>query len=133
MKLAITGSRSYAADTWAWMAICMIAANLNATEIIHGGAEGVDAIAEDAAKQAQVPTRIMRPDYKAHPNCPKYAPLARNIEIVNMSNVVVAFWDGKSKGTLHTIKKAEAAGKLIRVYGPNGKPLNGFKLLEGIL
>jgi hypothetical protein len=133
MKLAITGSRAYAADTWAFMAICMIAANLDATEIIHGGAEGVDKIAQEAAEQSKVPTRILRPDYKAHPNCPKYAPLARNIEIVNQSNVVVAFWDGQSRGTLYTIKKAEIAGKLLRVYGPDGKPLSGFRLLEGLL
>jgi predicted Rossmann fold nucleotide-binding protein DprA/Smf involved in DNA uptake len=130
--MAVTGSRSYPADDWAFMAICMIAANVEATEIIHGGARGVDMIADSAAEQCRVPVRVLRPDYKSHANCPKYAPLARNVEIVNLSDVVVAFWDGESKGTLHTIKKAEEAGKLLRVYGPEGKPLAGFRMIGGL-
>lgn len=131
MKLAITGSRHYYphSPSWTFAAICMNVANLNATEIIHGGAVGVDSIAEDAAEQCQIPTRVLRPDYKAHANCPKYAPLARNIEIVKLSDLVIAFWDGKSKGTLHTIKQAEAAGKLFKVYGPDGTPIEGFSLV----
>jgi len=44
----------------------------------------------------------------------------RNTEIVAEADEVVAFWDGESKGTQDTIKKAKEAGKLKVVFGPTG-------------
>ncbi|MDJ1503538.1 hypothetical protein [Xanthocytophaga agilis] len=39
----------------------------------------------------------------------------RNAEIVKRADKVLACWDGESKGTASTIKKAEANGKLLKV------------------
>lgn len=44
------------------------------------------------------------------PDCNKYgkaAPLKRNLEIIDYSDIVLAFWDGKSHGTRHVIKNAK--------------------------
>lgn len=39
----------------------------------------------------------------------------RNAEIVAACDKLIAFWDGKSRGTQDAIKKARAAGKLLAV------------------
>lgn len=46
----------------------------------------------------------------------------RNAEIVKQADEVVAFWDGKSRGTQITIAMARAAGKPVTVYDAKGIP-----------
>ena len=72
----------------------------NVTEIVSGGAEGADNIAEHIADFLNVPIRIFRPDYK---NFHRRAPLVRNGQIVNYADKTVALWDGASRGTAYTI------------------------------
>ena len=43
------------------------------------------------------------------------APLKRNEQIIDYADMILAFWDGKSKGTKFVIEKARAAGKDVRV------------------
>lgn len=53
------------------------------------------------------------PDYKKYG---KSAPLIRNIEIINYTDVILAFWDGKSRGTKYVIENAKKINKQINVY-----------------
>ncbi len=57
---------------------------------------------------------IIRPEYDKFPA--KSAPIIRNETIVKMSDILLAFWDGKSKGTLSTIKLARKLWKEIIIY-----------------
>ena len=82
-------------------------------EIVSGGAEGVDSIAEYWAYIHWVPCRVFKPDWKAYG---KRAGAIRNKQIVDYCDKLLAFWDGKSKGTLISIEMAKAAGKLEKVY-----------------
>lgn len=79
---------------------------------VHGGAkDGVDDwFARHSVKYRQFIGRclIIRPDYKAFH--PKRAPLERNTQIVEWANALIAIWDGRSGGTLDTIKKAADKG-----------------------
>jgi hypothetical protein len=50
-----------------------------------------------------------------------------NTTIVRDSDVVIAFWDGKSTGTLDTIEKAKALGKPVGVVLPDGRVLSNMK------
>ena len=43
------------------------------------------------------------------------APLKRNITIIENANLVLAFWDGKSKGTKFVIDSCEKLGVEVRV------------------
>ena len=60
----------------------------------------------------------------------KRAGLIRNEKIVENSSVIVAFWDGESKGTFHTIQLAKKFNKDIYIYnfrkGELSKHLNLF-------
>ena len=80
--------------------------------IISGGANGVDKIAEDYADRHRISKLILRPKYNLYR---KNAPLIRNDEIVEISDKIIVFWDGKSRGTKHTIEYARKINKEIEI------------------
>ena len=80
--------------------------------IISGGASGIDSIAEKYADAQRISKLILRPSYKIYG---KAAPLKRNEEMVNLADQILVIWDGKSKGTEHTVKYAQKLGKQIKI------------------
>ena len=87
------------------------------TEIISGGAKGVDTSAHDYAKANGIKLTEFLPDYKKYPG--RVAPLKRNILIIEAADLVLAFWDGKSRGTKFIIDNCRKIGKRVIVYYPN--------------
>lgn len=85
------------------------------TEIISGGARGADTLAERYARERGIPLRVLRPDYAAHGRA---APLIRNQAIVDACELVVAFYDGVSKGTAHALRLARRRGVRLIVVVP---------------
>lgn len=81
--------------------------------IISGGAAGVDTIAEAYADKHKISKLILRPHYELYG---KAAPLKRNDQMVEICDKAIVFWDGKSKGTKHTIDYARKANKQIEIY-----------------
>ena len=73
-------------------------------EVISGGAKGYDTMAALWATLRGIAVTELRPDYKKHGRA---ATFIRNRAIVDRADVVVAFWDGKSRGTKYTIDYAE--------------------------
>lgn len=80
--------------------------------IISGGAKGIDAVAEQYAAAHGIESKVFKPDYARFG---KAAPLKRNDEMVELADMVLAIWDGKSHGTKHTIDYAEKIGKEVKV------------------
>ncbi len=115
-KVAIVGSRpsdNPSANAKVREAVHAYVASLPAdTVIVSGGANGVDSWAEEAAIKRGLNTLIFKPDWKAFG---KSAGFIRNRHIVNAAEQVVAFWDGYSKGTKHSIDLAQAQGKLVLI------------------
>lgn len=81
--------------------------------IVSGGARGADSLAEKYANENKINTDICLPDYNKYG---RKAPFIRNKQIVNGSDVIIAFWDGKSKGTKHSIDYAKSKGKKVIVF-----------------
>lgn len=102
MKLAIIGSRT--------LQIQNIGDHLplGVTEIVSGGAKGVDRGAAAFAKENHIPLTEFLPDYARYG---RGAPLKRNEEIAKYADMALAFWDGRSQGTKHTISLFEKLGK----------------------
>ena len=101
MKVAVVGSRGILApDIGAYVS--------NADEIVSGGAVGVDSCAAEYAKANGLRLTVFLPQYRLYGRA---APIVRNKQIVDYADRIVAFWDGKSKGTLSVIKYAEKIGK----------------------
>lgn len=116
MKLAIVGSRNF--NNYA--AICeginiIVDDYSEISEIVSGGAVGVDSLAALFAKDNAIPLIVFKPDWSTHGKAAGYL---RNIEIVNYADFVLIFWDGVSKGTKHDIDlciKHSKEHKLIMV------------------
>ena len=80
------------------------------TEIISGGAKGYDTMAAAWAILRGISVTELRPDYQKYGRA---ATFIRNRAIVDSADIVVAFWDGKSRGTKYTIDYAEKKNKEI--------------------
>lgn len=80
--------------------------------ILSGGAAGIDFFAEKYADKHKLSKIILRPQYNLYGRA---APLRRNEELVCIADEVLIVWDGKSKGTLHTIKYAKKKGKRLKI------------------
>ncbi len=101
MKIAIIGSRNIKnVEIGKYLFDC--------EEIVSGGAVGVDSCAAEYAKKNNIKLIEFRPEYERYG---KAAPIVRNKKIVEYSDRVIAFWDGKSKGTLSVINYAKKMGK----------------------
>lgn len=115
MRIAIVGSRKYLY----LKKIVKLVDNIKAEKpvIVSGGAPGPDSYAEMLANSRELPVDIYPVNrHGIKPNDRKEFAIRakeRNTSIVENSDIVVAFWDGKSKGTLDTINKAESAGKPV--------------------
>ena len=111
MKVAVIGSRSITNfDLGAFLPE-------GTTELVSGGAPGVDTVAQRYADQTGIPITVFRPRYDKYP--PKIAPLKRNIEIIEYADLVLAFWDGKSRGTKFVIDNCKKLGREYKLFVRN--------------
>ena len=106
MKLAIVGSRD--------IKYIFIAEYLptDVTEIVSGGAKGVDTLAENYADKHKISKLILRPQYNKYK---KGAPLKRNEKMIELADRVLVIYDGKSNGTKYTIDYAKKLNKQVNV------------------
>lgn len=118
-KIAVVGSRDFVNSDLIDLYISKL--NKDVT-IISGGARGVDLDAELAAQYHGLKTVIFYPDYKKYPG--KRAPIERNKLIVNECDELVAFWDGKSKGTKSAIDMALKQKKPVTIIYDNESQVN---------
>lgn len=91
--------------------------------LVSGGAEGADTIAEEYAEERfseniRLFPYIIRPNYKSFG---KYAPLRRNKQIAQIANYMVAFWNGKSRGTAHAIECMHSLDKTVEIFFSDGR------------
>jgi len=75
------------------------------SQIISGGARGADSLAARYAKDNNISLIEYLPDYTKYK---KKAPFIRNKLIVSNSDVMIAFWDGISTGTKHSLDYAKS-------------------------
>ena len=115
MKVAIIGSRSVCVDDLAPYLPC------ECTEIVSGGAKGVDQCAAEYARKHGIKLTEILPQYEKYG---RGAPIVRNKAIVDHADLVLAFWDGVSRGTQSVIRYCEKSGTpctVIRVS--KGRPV----------
>ena len=83
------------------------------SEILSGGARGVDSSARRYALLAGIKLTEFLPEYYKYG---RSAPLRRNIAIIENSDLVLAFWDGSSPGTRFVIENCHRLGIPVKVY-----------------
>ena len=109
MKVAVIGSRGITvSDLGKYLPA-------GTTEIVSGGAKGVDTSAREYALAHGVKLTEFLPEYDKYG---RGAPLKRNITIIEHADVVLAFWDGKSRGTKFVIENCKQMGVPVKVFVP---------------
>lgn len=88
--------------------------------IVHGACpKGADAFAHEWALAAQRRAPGVTPEPERHPDWSRHgkgAGFLRNEEMAALgADLCLAFWDGKSPGTLDMIKRAVAHGIPVRI------------------
>jgi len=110
MKVAIIGSREF--NDYALVCKTLDPVKNRITLIVSGGARGADSLGERYAEENGIGTRIFIPDWDRYG---KRAGFLRNKDIVEVADVIVAFWDGKSPGTASALDYAEQMEKPCKV------------------
>lgn len=83
------------------------------TEVVSGGAPGVDSLAETWAAQNGIPVKQFPADWNRYGR--KAGPI-RNTEMAGYAEALIAVWDGRSKGTRNIIQLVRRRGLKVFVY-----------------
>ena len=86
--------------------------NQKDVEIVHGGAKGADTLAGTYCLARMLKVKVFHADWKKHGN---YAGPIRNKQMADYADCLIAFWDGKSKGTKNMITLAQVNGLKVRI------------------
>ena len=91
------------------------------TEVVSGGATGIDMLGELWAHTNNIPVRKFPADWSQG----KGAGFARNKEMADYAEALIAIWDGKSRGTNHMVETAREKGLkvFVMVEEPGPEPL----------
>ncbi len=112
-RVAIIGSRGYPYPSDVEEFVNGLPPN---AVVISGGARGVDTIAAQRARARGLEVVEYLAQWDKYGRGAGYR---RNHQIVDDAALVVAFWDGRSKGTAHTMGLARDQGKLL-AFGIDG-------------
>ncbi len=114
MKVIIAGCRDLFDPAYVEQA--MAASGLTPTEIVSGGADGIDRLGELWAAQHGIPCKVFKAQWAKHG---KSAGPIRNREMadyVGAEGGLVAIWDGVSRGTANMIETAIEKGLRGFIY-----------------
>ena len=114
MRVIIAGSRDI--TDYKQVEAAYLSSNIPITEIVSGGARGVDALGEQVAKNFGIPIKVFPADWDKHG---KRAGPLRNIQMAEYADGLIAIWDGKSIGTKHMIDQANKQGLVVYIFKGN--------------
>ena len=103
MRTIVAGGREF--NDYALLDLTL--SRMNVTEVVSGTARGADKCGELWAHNNNVPIHRCPARWKKYG---KRAGFLRNEYMATQADVLVAFWDGKSKGTKHMIDTAGKQG-----------------------
>lgn len=113
MKVIIAGSRGIRELDVVEEAIRL--ASYHITEVVSGGAGGVDSLGEEWALKNRIPCKAFPVEgfqWKAS----KGAGHQRNSRMADYAEALIAIWDGRSPGTRNMIDQMRKRGKPVYVY-----------------
>lgn len=123
MKIGIVGSRDFSDYSVLVSHIVEVINIRDITAIVSGGAYGADSLGAKFGKEYGIPVEVFLPDWQTHG---KAAGFIRNSEIVNNSDMIIAFWDMESRGTKDTISKAQKKDVPVKVVAYANDPILSF-------
>lgn len=109
MKIGIVGSRSF--TSWEKFSAAIYKSpvveiidackfNNEHIHVVTGDANGADELASRWAKENNLNLSVLKANWDLHG---RSAGVLRNKDLVDEVDLLIAFWDGKSRGTGHTV------------------------------
>ncbi len=83
------------------------------TEVVSGGARGVDKSGEALAALHGMPCKVFPADWNKNG---KAAGPIRNRQMADYADALIAVWDGQSRGTKNMIETMRKLGKPVHVH-----------------
>lgn len=113
MKVIIAGSRDFS-DYEKLKEVCdYMLSRQTDVEIVSGAARGADILGEQYAKEKGHSLKQFPAEWDKFG---KRAGYLRNEDMAKYSDALIAFWDGKSKGTEHMINLAKKHNLKVKVH-----------------
>jgi len=112
MKVIIAGSRNFKDYELLKKKMDFFNSNGKITEVVSGAARGADTLGEKWAEERDIPIKSCPANWA---KLGRSAGYIRNKEMAEYADALVAFWDGVSRGTNHTIDIMTEMGKPIRI------------------
>ena len=113
MNIAIVGSRTFTDQAAVDSVMDQLALAMRIGLVVSGGARGADSLGAHWARSRNIPVSIHYPDWNRFG---RSAGFRRNETIITDADLVVAFWDGLSRGTAHSIQLARSQGKKVLIH-----------------
>lgn len=117
MKIIVAGSRSINDKEMVFKILKRITNRYTDVELVSGCAKGPDNLAIEFAENNDVIVHKFPADWDKYG---KRAGYLRNEDMAKFSDVLVAFWDGESKGTKHMISLAIKYRLKVKIIDING-------------
>ena len=111
MKIIISGGRTFNDYDLLSKSCDKAFSKLTEIEIVSGTANGADKLGERYAKEKGLTLKQLPADWTKG----KSAGYKRNEEMAKYADALIAFWDGKSKGTGHMIDLAKKYNLKVKV------------------
>ena len=113
MRIIIAGGRDFQWNPAEHERLSSFLGAYSEVEIVCGGARGADAFGQQHAELYQLPIKMFPADWDTYGKAAGYR---RNAEMAKYADRLLAFWDGKSKGTGHMIDLAKREGLAITIH-----------------
>ena len=110
MKIAIIGSRNF--TNYKLLQEILEQYQPKITLVVSGAAKGADSLGEKWALENNIQTLIFPADWNQYG---KIAGFIRNEDIIKNCDCCVAFWDGESKGTKHSLSLCKKYNKPVKI------------------
>lgn len=110
INLAIIGGRDFSDYQLVKSVLAKVKSEI--ITIVSGGAIGADTLGAQYANEFGIPLLLFVPEWDKYG---KKAAFLRNAQIIDASQAVIAFWDGFSKGTAHSIELAKRNGIPVHI------------------
>lgn len=121
MKTIIAGSRTILEMARVEQAIAQ--SGFVISEVVCGEANGVDTLGKVWAREHGIPVKSFFPNWYPQGVYNKFAGFARNEEMGDYADALVAIWDGKSGGTKHMIQYMKKLKKPVYILNTTHKNL----------
>lgn len=114
MNVIVAGGRDFSNYIMlvAWLDYYLIHLNKEDLTIISGMARGADSLAVSYANERDIKVIRMPANWDLYG---KRAGYIRNDEMANVADMLIAFWNGQSRGTLNMITTMKRMGKMCNV------------------